>query len=134
MENQMKTVRDAPDVLDLNNSGIVGGGGMGDTYSEDAASENQPFTPWTRNVASGVELLRDPRFNKGTAFTDEEREMHYLRGLLPPTVVTQDLQIKRILGNVRAYETDLEKYVEVMDLQVLVISEVSRKLSMFLTF
>lgn len=51
MENQMKTVRDAPDVLDLNNSGIVGGGGMGDTYSEDAASENQPFTPWTRNVA-----------------------------------------------------------------------------------
>lgn len=113
----MKTVRDAPDVLDLNNSGIVGGGGMGDTYSEDAASENQPFTPWTRNVASGVELLRDPRFNKGTAFTDKEREMHYLRGLLPPTVVTQDLQIERILGNVRAYETDLEKYVEVMDLQ-----------------
>jgi malate dehydrogenase (oxaloacetate-decarboxylating)(NADP+) len=117
MENQMKTVRDAPDVLDLNNSGIVGGGGMGDTYSEDAASENQPFTPWTRNVASGVELLRDPRFNKGTAFTDKERELHYLRGLLPPSVVTQDLQIKRILDNVRAYETDLEKYVEVMDLQ-----------------
>ena len=43
-------------------------------------------------------------------------------------------QIKRILDNVRAYETDLEKYVEVMDLQVLVISKVSRELSMFLTF
>ena len=46
----------------------------------------------TIGVFSGVELLRDPRFNKGTAFTDKEREIHYLRGLLPPTVVTQDLQ------------------------------------------
>jgi malate dehydrogenase (oxaloacetate-decarboxylating)(NADP+) len=117
MENQMKTVRDAPDVVDVNNSGIVGGGGVGDTYCEDTASENQPFTPWTRSVASGVDLLRDPRYNKGTAFTDKERDSHYLRGLLPPVVVDQELQIKRILQNVRSYETELEKYVEVMDLQ-----------------
>jgi len=117
MENQMKAARGGPDVLDLDNSELVGGGGVGDTYCEDAASENQAFTPWSRNVASGVELLRDPRYNKGTAFSDKEREAHYLRGLLPPVVVTQDLQIQRILQNVRLYETNLEKYVEVMDLQ-----------------
>jgi malate dehydrogenase (oxaloacetate-decarboxylating)(NADP+) len=118
MENQLKAARGGPDVLDLDNSELVGGGGVGDTYCEDAASENQAFTPWSRNVASGVELLRDPRYNKGTAFSDKEREAHYLRGLLPPVVVTQDLQIQRILQNVRLYETNLEKYVEVMDLQV----------------
>jgi len=113
----MKTVRPGPDVLDLDNSELVGGGGVGDLYCEDAASEYLSFTPWSRNIASGVELLRDPRYNKGTAFTDQERDTHYLRGLLPPSVVTQELQIERILKNVRAYETHLERYVEVMDLQ-----------------
>ena len=52
----MKTVRDAPDVLDLDNSGLVVGGGVGDTYSEDAASGNQLFTPWSRSVARYVLL------------------------------------------------------------------------------
>jgi len=51
MENQMKAARGGPDVLDLDNSELVGGGGVGDTYCEDAASENQAFTPWSRNVA-----------------------------------------------------------------------------------
>lgn len=48
----MKTVRkDAPDVLDLDNSTQIGGGGVGDAYGEDAATEDQTFTPWTRVVA-----------------------------------------------------------------------------------
>lgn len=114
----MKTVcKDAPDVLDLDNSTLIGGGGVGDAYGEDAATEDQTFTPWTRVVASGLELLRDPRYNKGLAFCEEERARHYLQGLLPPVVMSQELQIQRILQNVRAYETDLERYVEVMDLQ-----------------
>jgi malate dehydrogenase (oxaloacetate-decarboxylating)(NADP+) len=81
---------------------------------EDAA---EPITPWSRIVASGMELLRDPMYNKGSAFTEEERDRHYLRGLLPPAVVSQELQVERILHNVRSYENPLEKYVAVMDLQ-----------------
>jgi hypothetical protein len=42
---------------------------------------------------SGYTLLRDPRHNKGLAFTEKERDAHYLRGLLPPAVVSQELQV-----------------------------------------
>ena len=45
---------------------------------------------------SGPELLRDPSYNKGLAFTDREREQHYLLGLLPPAHLTQELQVNII--------------------------------------
>lgn len=38
-------------------------------------------------------MLRDPQYNKGLAFTPKERDAHYLRGLLPPAVSTQELQV-----------------------------------------
>lgn len=44
-------------------------------------------------VCSGYSLLRDPHHNKGLAFTEKERDAHYLRGLLPPTVASQELQV-----------------------------------------
>ena len=37
---------------------------------------------------SGYELLNDPLLNKGTAFTDAERDVFDLHGLLPPYVTT----------------------------------------------
>lgn len=43
--------------------------------------------------SSGVELLRNPKYNKGMAFTKAERERHYLDGLLPPAYMSQDLQV-----------------------------------------
>ncbi|GKB15832.1 DnaJ domain, zinc finger, CCHC-type, tetratricopeptide-like helical domain protein, partial [Tanacetum coccineum] len=41
---------------------------------------------------SGYTLLRYPHHNKGLAFTKRERDAHYLRGLLPPAILTQELQ------------------------------------------
>ena len=46
--------------------------------------------------ASGLELLRDPQYNKGLAFKYEERENHYLTGLLPPAVFTQEMQVRNL--------------------------------------
>src|SRR5947209_4722396 len=56
-------------------------------------------------------LLRDPLLNKGTAFTEAERDALGLRGLLPPCVLTIETQVERVLTNLRALPTDLEKYV-----------------------
>jgi len=65
----------------------------------------------------GVDLLHDPLLNKGTAFTDAERDALGLRGLLPPRVVTQEQQVERVLGNIRRKTSDLEKYIYLVSLQ-----------------
>jgi malate dehydrogenase (oxaloacetate-decarboxylating)(NADP+) len=65
----------------------------------------------------GVELLYDPTLNKGTAFTEEERDQLGLRGLLPPRVQSEEDQVKRVMGNLRAKTSPLERYIFLMALQ-----------------
>ena len=65
----------------------------------------------------GYRLLADPRFNKGTAFTEEERDAFGLHGLLPPRVATMDEQVTRRLAAFREFATDLERYAFLRDLQ-----------------
>ncbi|AQK93933.1 Malic enzyme [Zea mays] len=93
------------------------GGGVGDAYGEDRATEEQLITPWAFSVASGYTLLRDPRHNKGLAFSEAERDAHYLRGLLPPALASQELQEKKLMHNLRQYERPLHRYIAMMDLQ-----------------
>jgi malate dehydrogenase (oxaloacetate-decarboxylating)(NADP+) len=69
------------------------------------------------SLPTGVELLHDPALNKGTAFTVEERDALGLRGLLPPRVCTQQVQVMRVLENFRKKPSDLEKYVFMSGLQ-----------------
>ena len=66
---------------------------------------------------TGPELLRDPVLNKGTAFTEEERDALGLHGLLPPHVGSLEGQIDRRLKALRALPTPLEKYVFMRGLQ-----------------
>jgi malate dehydrogenase (oxaloacetate-decarboxylating) len=60
---------------------------------------------------SGYELLNDPLLNKGTAFTEAERDVFDLDGLLPPYVTTLDLQVERRLDAFRGPGSDLQKYI-----------------------
>lgn len=63
-----------------------------------------------------VDYLHDPRLNKGTGFTDAERDALGLRGLLPPRVFSQEEQEDRILTNLREKPTALDKYVYMANL------------------
>jgi len=65
----------------------------------------------------GYELLNDPLLNKGTAFTDEERDAFDLHGLLPPHVATLDEQVGRRMQAFRQLPSDLERYVFLRGLQ-----------------
>ncbi|MFZ0546281.1 MAG: NAD-dependent malic enzyme [Candidatus Promineifilaceae bacterium] len=64
----------------------------------------------------GIDLLHNPEFNKGTAFTCDERDALGLRGLLPPRVFTQEQQEMRVLENFERKPNDLEKYIYMISL------------------
>jgi Malic enzyme, N-terminal domain len=60
---------------------------------------------------TGAELLHDARYNKGTAFTLEERRVLKLEGLLPSHVSTQDEQVLRAFNLLdTSCPTELDKY------------------------
>ena len=59
----------------------------------------------------GFDVLRNPSLNRGTGFTEKERDALGLRGLLPPHVLSQDEQVKRILLNLRKLSDPLQKFV-----------------------
>jgi malate dehydrogenase (oxaloacetate-decarboxylating)(NADP+) len=59
----------------------------------------------------GLALLHDPLRNKGTAFSDVERDALGLRGLLPPHIHTQEEQMARFLQYLRHLNDPLDKFV-----------------------
>jgi malate dehydrogenase (oxaloacetate-decarboxylating) len=66
---------------------------------------------------SGYDLINSPRWNKGTAFTDHERDIFFLHGLLPPHVGTLEEQITRRTQALDEQATPFNKYSFLRDLQ-----------------
>src|SRR6186713_1779944 len=66
---------------------------------------------------AGYRLLADSMLNKGTAFSEKERDAFELHGLLPPRVATLDEQVSRRLQVLRSFATDLERYAFLRELQ-----------------
>jgi malate dehydrogenase (oxaloacetate-decarboxylating) len=64
-----------------------------------------------------VELLQSPLLNKGTAFTDAERDRFGLDGLLPPQVETLDQQARRAYEAYKRKDEDLERHIYLRALQ-----------------
>ena len=82
------------------------------TSNKKTSSRNQRTLP-----TSGVDWLHNPVFNKGTAFTEAERDALGLRGLLPPHVQTMAEQVQRVMANFRSKSSDLERYIQIAGLQ-----------------
>jgi malate dehydrogenase (oxaloacetate-decarboxylating)(NADP+) len=72
----------------------------------------------TRTISpTGYDVLRNPRLNKGTAFTEAERRARGLEGLLPPAVTNITLQVARRHAEIANLDDDLQKYLVLSDLQ-----------------
>jgi malate dehydrogenase (oxaloacetate-decarboxylating) len=73
--------------------------------------------PTIRTRLTGFALLNNPRLNKGTAFTEEERDVFDLHGLLPPHIGTLEEQIARRKKAFDGLPTPFAKYSFMRDLQ-----------------
>lgn len=65
----------------------------------------------------GMQRLNDSILNKGTAFSDEEREEFELEGLLPIGVESEDAQVERVNQQLAAIDSDLDKFIYLAQLQ-----------------
>ncbi len=64
----------------------------------------------------GLELIQDPSLNKSTAFTEAERQALGLVGLVPDVTETEELQLRRVMSQLAEKNTDLERYIYLINL------------------
>lgn len=70
------------------------------------------------SMLQGIDHLRDPRLNKGLAFTLEERQTLGIHGLQPARFKSQEEQLELCNISIDRYKEDLNKYLYLSDLQV----------------
>lgn len=63
------------------------------------------------------QILTTPLLNKGTGFTQEERDELHLHGLLPPHISSIEEQVLRRYRNFTSKRKDIDKYIFLKDLQ-----------------
>src|SRR6266704_7167291 len=71
----------------------------------------------TKVSARGPHLLGHPMYNKGSAFTREERLAFGLEGLLPSAVNTIEQQAQRVYENLARKSDPLERYIGLASLE-----------------
>lgn len=64
----------------------------------------------------GIELLQDPSLNKSTAFTEAEKQALGIVGLVPDVIETEDLQLSRVMMQLGHKNTDLDRYLYLVNL------------------
>lgn len=78
---------------------------------------NSTPKPYFPPYLYGQALLENPIFNKGSAFSEEERDLYGLRGLLPPHIDTLEEQVARAYGAFQEAVGDLQKHIFLRQLQ-----------------
>ncbi|XCN71834.1 MAG: NAD-dependent malic enzyme [Candidatus Electrothrix aestuarii] len=91
--------------------------------------------------ASGLSLHSDPFINRGTAFTNDERQRLGLIAMLPPAVRSLEEQVENSRIKVEAKDSDIERFVYIRSLfdrnvtlaHALIKSDISRYMSIIYT-
>jgi malate dehydrogenase (oxaloacetate-decarboxylating) len=83
-------------------------------HSSRRTEASEPDTLVTSQT--GWALLADPLLNKGTAYTEAERDEFGLHGLLPPHIGTLEEQVSRRLLVLRRFASELERYAFLREL------------------
>jgi malate dehydrogenase (oxaloacetate-decarboxylating) len=81
------------------------------------SEESKAKSSVVRTSLHGIELLSNSRLNKGTAFTQEERDAFGLNGLLPPHIGSLDDQRERRKRVLDGRDTGFLKYSNMRDVQ-----------------
>ena len=68
------------------------------------------------NDVRGIAVLQDPKLNKSTAFTEQEKQALGLVGLVPDVTESEDLQLQRVNLQLAQKPTDLERYIYLINL------------------
>ena len=63
----------------------------------------------TQPRQTGIALLQNSTFSKGTAYSEEERASLGIKGLLPPIPATLDMQVAAMMEQLRAFDTPFQK-------------------------
>ncbi|KAJ1495956.1 hypothetical protein T484DRAFT_1607303 [Baffinella frigidus] len=78
--------------------------------------DHSPLHPWSgssmpplRITEMGSEILQNPLYNKGTAFSYPERDRLRIRGLIPPRRIGWDIQKEKVLKTLRSLSSDLSR-------------------------
>ncbi len=66
---------------------------------------------------TGFEIIHNAALNRSTAFSTAQRERFGLQGLLPARTCSQEMQIERVLENLRRKKSDIERYIFLIALQ-----------------
>jgi len=70
----------------------------------------------TSTTKHGIELPHDPSLNKSTAFSEAEKQALGLVGLVPDVTETEELQLQRVMMQLGHKNTDLERYIYLINL------------------
>lgn len=80
-----------------------------DSYNE--IKQSRPAVPLSETEATGAQVLSQPFWNKGLAFTPQERVNKNLTGLIPHVMESLETQAARAMKMIHTRSTPIDKYL-----------------------
>src|SRR3981081_3108391 len=86
------------------------------TANAELTKDSKKVTPMMGATNRGMEFLQNSVLNKSTAFTEAEKQALGLVGLVPDVTETEDLQLSRVMMQLGHKNTDLDRYIYLVNL------------------